>query len=110
MNANSKHAKTLVNAFRFRCSALAKDVADARQVYVMAVQALVNKHGVSLATGRMSDTWQICLPGYPSWISELDGEDNHPIFKELKELDGVGSEFGIGPTNLEAYRPYKPEI
>lgn len=71
-------------------------------LYRQAVQFLVDKHNVELATGHLSDTWQIKIEG--EWTCEYDAE-NHPFFKALKKLDGVAVELRLGPSNMERFNP-----
>ena len=99
---------------------LLQDTSDqAGVLYEEAVQELVDKHQVMLATGIMSDFWQVSTDGGKSWqcetytprdASKLDeGEEpdppRHPILDDLQRLDKLGEDFGFGPSNMAMYKP-----
>lgn len=81
-------------------------IEEAGKIYMLAVQELVNKHRVHLATGGYSDLWQVKFRTGKIWRGEFD-KPIHPIFKELRELDKIGSDLRIGPTNLMRFFPKK---
>ena len=64
---------------------------EAREVYLAEVQAIANKHGVLIATGHMSDFWQVKKPRARKWLHEI-WDDKHPALVELKALDAVASD------------------
>lgn len=82
---------------------------QASACYVLAVQDLVNKYQVELATGQMSDAWQVKVKRSERFQTEHAMATNqrkpHRIFEDLKALDAVAIEMGIGPTNMEYYAP-----
>lgn len=107
----------------YRAAVRATDAAVRRayRIYAKIIQGLVDKHQVILATGQMSDTWQVSTDGGKTWMDEFyeprdpadrdEGEPldppRHPIFDTLRKLEEIGRDYGIGPTNLEMFRPRK---
>lgn len=78
-------------------------ISIASAAYIAAVQAIANHYRVTIATGQMSDIWQIKNPKTNEWLCE--GESKHPALKALEKLDLTAREIGIGPTNMERYEP-----
>jgi len=72
-------------------------------VYEAEVQRIANKYGVEIATGQMSDVWQVKKPRARKWLSEM--WDKHPALDDLKALDAIASEIRIGPGNMMHFRP-----
>jgi hypothetical protein len=93
-----------VSDFAASVTSANKAIKTASDLYVKAVQALVNKHRVHLATGHLSDTWQVKTLRGKHWRDDMD-EPKHPIFADLEQLDKVAIQIGIGPTNMERYTP-----
>ncbi len=76
---------------------------EAWGVYNAEVQTIANKHGVQIATGHMSDFWQVKRPRARKWINEL--YDEHPAFDDLRVLDAIAVELRIGPSNMMMFNP-----
>lgn len=76
--------------------------------YTSEIQLLVNKYNLVLATGHLSDTWQVRSPRGRIWSTEFYTDRKHnAFFQELEALDELVSEFGIGPSNMELFKPEK---
>lgn len=93
---------TPVQEFAREAAQIQSAIEHAEVLYRQAVQFLVNKHHVELATGQLSDTWQIKIKD--CWTDEYEAE-KHPFFKALALLDGVASELRLGPSNMERFNP-----
>lgn len=84
-----------------------------RTEWLKSVQAIADKFQVELATGQLSDVWQASEPGKEEWVLEYDADrEDTPeavrgALKALIELDEKVSEFGIGPSNMERFKPAK---
>lgn len=74
---------------------------QASRIYCAEVQAISNKYRVRIATGQMSDVYQVKVG--EEWLRE--GIDEHPALKAIARLDAVANKLNIGPTNLENYEP-----
>lgn len=92
-----------------RIAAVEAAMQEAVNSYAVAVQSIADRHRVHIATGHMSDMWQVRAFRGRKWMSQLDDVD-HPAFDELRLIDAIGEKAGIGPCNLERYAPRrKPE-
>lgn len=72
--------------------------------YDDAIQKLCNKHRVMLATGHISDMWQVKKPRSKVRKDYMD-KPVHPIFAELNALDAMVADIGLGPTNMMLFKP-----
>lgn len=78
----------------------------ASDAYYEAVKEVARKHNVHLATGHLSDTWQWRKPRGKIWHAPYDhGQEENPVFQDLSELEEIGEDFGIGPSNSERIVP-----
>lgn len=77
----------------------------ATNVYNEHVQKIANKYRVHIATGQMSDMWQVRTFNGRNWKRE--GEDEHPALDALKDLDAIAIKLRIGPANLMHFKPKK---
>lgn len=77
----------------------------AYDLYFQAVKEICVKHNVWLATGHLSDTWQWKKPRGKIWHLPYDVPDSDPVFKDLEELEIIGEDFRIGPSNMEMVKP-----
>ena len=82
---------------------LKKVQAEAEDCYISAIQHFVDYYKVTLVTGQMSDIWQIETEA--GRLHEWSDFDKHPLFKDLKALDEMAEDFGIGPSNMEKFEP-----
>jgi hypothetical protein len=82
---------------------IAKIIEEAWDVYEAEIQGIANNHGVQIATGHMSDFWQVKRPRARKWLNEL--YDEHPAFDALRALDAVAIELHIGPSNMMMFNP-----
>lgn len=80
-----------------------KFIQEAQEVFTAEVQAIANKHGVQIATGGMSDYWQVKKPRGRKWLHEL--HDKHPALDDLRALEKVASDLRIGPSNMMSVEP-----
>lgn len=90
---------------------IALQEADAQQTllheeWVKSVQAIADKFQVEIATGHMSDVWQVSEPGSDKWLREV--YDEHPALDALAALDKATQDYGIGPSNMERFKPTPP--
>jgi len=75
------------------------------------VQAIADKFQVEIATGHLSDRWQASEPGKEAWVIEYDAEredtpDNvRKALQALVELDEKTTPHGVGPSNMERFKP-----
>lgn len=77
---------------------------EAQEVFTAEVQAIANKHGVHIATGHMSDYWQVKKLRGRKWLHERCN-DKHPALDELLALEKVAEDLRIGPSNMMAVSP-----
>lgn len=91
------------SALRAMVDHVEKITIEACEVYNAEVQAIANKHGVKIATGHMSDVWQVKKPRARKWLHEW--HDKHPALDDLKALDAIALEIRIGPTNMMLFEP-----
>jgi len=100
--------------FRKHAEDKIKEMTDAREklreVYYLGVQQIANQYKVHIATGHMSDTWQIRpyrgRSGFYTesrWQAEKD-EDGHPAFDDLNELDEMFEDW-VSCGNMEMFHP-----
>lgn len=94
-----------VQEFSKEAAQIQHAIEHAEVLYRNAIQYLVNKHKVELATGQLSDTWQIQIEG--QWTAQYESDD-HPFFKALNLLDAVASDLRLGPSNMERFSPVSP--
>ena len=99
-----------VDAFRASVIAAARRIEEASRLYNLALQAIVDQYQMELATGQMSDLWQIREHAGAGWVDETaDGDTMSPdmgeMFEALGALDTEASKLGIGPTNLMRFTP-----
>lgn len=80
-----------------------KLIEKAQEVFAAEVQAIANKHGVHIATGHMSDYWQVKKLRGRRWLHEM--HDAHPALDELRALEKVAEDLRIGPSNMMAVSP-----
>lgn len=72
--------------------------------YYQCVQLIANKYGVTLATGNVSNEWQIVRTGAQGNLIAAD--DAHPAFDELVVLGRVLQAAGINvPSNRCWFEP-----
>lgn len=74
------------------------------------VQRIADRHGVEIATGHMSDMWQVRdrNPEDRRWVRERYAERQpHPALTELVNLCERVEDFRIGPANMEYFKPKK---
>ncbi len=92
--------------FMRRCETMARKGDELRDAFDKAVQELVDRHGVKLATGHLSNIWQIAVDG--KWVNDSCG---HPIFDDLARLeDACEAGRRVGPSNMEYYEPTTGDI
>jgi len=84
-------------------------IAEAQDTYDALVQKLSNKYNIRLATGHMSDTWQMFDKKKGCFMSLWDygdtGQRIPKILQELGELDKLVQDYRIGATNGERIDP-----
>lgn len=78
--------------------------------YGVIVQGLADEHGVEIATGQMSDTWQVKTPRARHWRSQWDEREGMDyryvkVLEQLDLLDELLEEANTGPCNMEHYSP-----
>lgn len=92
-----------------KLKALARDIerlqTKAYWAYIKCIQELVDKRQMILATGQLSDMWQLSKDGgkhfdYPEHIDKR-------FAKALERIDAVAQEIRVGPSNMEMFKPRK---
>lgn len=104
-----------VDAFRAAVIAAERRIEEASKLYNVAVQAIVDQCQMELATGQMSDTWQIREHAGAHWVQQWAGDDEMSpdmldMFHLLEALDDEAEKLNIGPTNLMRFTPNKAGV
>lgn len=101
-----------VDAFRAAVMAAERRIEEAGNLYDAAVQAIVDQCQMELATGHLSDTWQIREHSGAHWVANTAPDDDKSpdmldMFELLEALDDEAEKIGYGPTNLMRFTPKK---
>lgn len=78
-------------------------VREVEDIFDKEIQSIADRHGVVIATGHMSDVWQVKKPGAVKWLSEF--HDKHPALDDLRALEKCAMEARVGPTSNMFFRP-----
>lgn len=81
--------------------------------WIEEVQAIADRHNVEIATGQMSDLWQVRKMGTKHWTSEFDVSRRRcerAALGELTQLDKQTRDFGVGPSNMERFTPSTKKV
>lgn len=76
--------------------------------WLKSVQAIADKYQIEIATGHLSDAWQVNTGlGKDDFRALYDDKEN-PALLELEELDAKTQDYGVGPSNMERFKPRNP--
>jgi len=76
--------------------------------WLKSVQAIADRFQVEIATGHLSDTWQVNSGlGKNDFRALYDDETNEALLA-LQELDEQTQDYGVGPSNMERFKPNPP--